>query len=79
MKRNVTYTEEYGGIFHIDCAECPLIPAFQSLDKKQEACISGVVTNIQGQIPIHQCKHYAKDSISNENHSLWLECRKEDV
>jgi len=79
MKRQVSYAEELG-VFHIDCADCPLIPAFKALDQKPTACVSGMVTNIQGHMPIHTCKHYAKDSISNgENKTLWIECGKEDA
>jgi hypothetical protein len=78
MKRIVTYTEEEGGVFHIDCATCPLIPAFQALDKKPEACMAGMVTNVQGHVPIHTCKHYVKDSIANEpGKILSIQCGKE--
>lgn len=79
MKRQVTYTEKNGGVFHIDCTSCPLIPAFKALDKKPEACIAGIVTNMQGHVPIQTCKHYAKDIISNgEEKTLWIECGKEE-
>lgn len=77
MKREVTYKEELS-VFSIDCATCPLIPAFQLLEQKPTACVSGMVTNMQGHVPIHTCKHYAKDSISNgDNKTLWIECGKE--
>jgi len=80
VKRQVTFTEEEGGVFHIDCESCPLLPAFAALDKKPEACMAGMVTNMQGPVPIHTCKHYAKNSISNgEGKTLWLECGKEDA
>jgi hypothetical protein len=80
MKREVTYTEEKGGIFHIDCQTCPLIPAFQALDQKPQACVAGLVTNIQGHVPINTCKHYQKDSIANEpEKKLSIICGKEDA
>ena len=79
MKRIVSYAENLG-VFHIDCAECPLIPAFTALDKKPESCVSGMVTNMQGHMPIHQCKHYAKDSIANEpEKKLSIQCGREDA
>jgi hypothetical protein len=77
MRRQVSYTEGDGGVFHIDCAACPLIPAFKALDKKTESCIAGIATNMQGHVPIHICKHYEKNSISNgEENTLWIECGK---
>lgn len=79
-KRIVTFTEEEGGVFHIDCADCPLIPAFKALDQKPHACIAGIVTNMQGPVPIHTCKHYQKDSIANEpEKKLSIICGKEDA
>ena len=78
MKRIVTYTDEGHGVFHIDCADCPLIPAFVALDKKPESCIAGIVTNVQGYVPIHTCKHYQKNSIANEpEKKLSIICGKE--
>jgi hypothetical protein len=80
VKRIVTYTEESGGVFHIDCATCPLIPAFQALEQKPAACVSGIVTNMQGHVPIHTCKHYQKDSIASEpEKKLVIICGKEDA
>ena len=77
MKRLVKY-EESLGIFSIYCDECPLIPAFKELGQKPKACMAGMVTNIQGHMPIHTCDHYAKDSIANEpNNGLSIECGKE--
>jgi hypothetical protein len=65
MKRIVTYTEELG-VFSVDCAECPLIPHLKALDQPSKPCLSGMVTNMQGHMPIYTCKHYQKDSITNE-------------
>jgi len=79
MKRIVTYTEELG-VFHIDCPTCPLIPAFDLLDQKPKPCVSGMVTNMQGHMPIHTCKHYQKDSLANEpEKKLSIECGKENA
>ena len=78
MKREVKYKEEVG-VFSIDCSDCPLIPAFVALDKKPESCVAGIATRMQGHVPIHKCKHYLQDSISNgPEKTLWIECKKED-
>ena len=79
MKREVKYKEELG-VFDISCEACPLIPLFKELDQKPQACLAGMVTNMQGHVPIHTCKHYVKDSISNgDDKTLWIECGKEEL
>jgi hypothetical protein len=76
MKRIVEYKEEIG-VFSITCPDCPLLTAFEELNQKPWACVSGMVTNMQGHVPIHTCKHYTKDSIANEaEKKLSIECGK---
>lgn len=79
MQREVTYKEELG-VFSIDCATCPLIPAFKALGQKPQSCVAGMVTNMQGHMPIHTCKHYGRKSLANgENKTLNIQCGKEDA
>lgn len=78
MKRQVTFDEKDGGVFRIECKSCPLIPALETLGEKPRPCIAGIVTNMQGPVPLDTCKHYSKDSISNgDDKTLWVECGKE--
>ena len=80
MKRIVTYKEESSGIFHISCATCPLLPAFSELGKVPEACVAGIVTNVQGHMPLNTCRHYEKDSLANASEkTLTVICNKEDA
>jgi len=77
MKQIVNYQEK-NGVFSIDCPTCPLIPVFEALGQKPTACVAGMVTNMQGHMPIHTCKHYQKNSIANEpEKKLSIQCGKE--
>jgi hypothetical protein len=77
MKRSVTYKEEEI-TFRIDCADCPLSDALKTLGKEPRPCISGIMTNMQGHVPIATCEHYKKDSIENtDGNGLAIECGKE--
>lgn len=76
MKREAKYSEDGIG-FSIGCDDCPLLPALQTLGQKPRPCASGIMTNMQGHVPIAECEHYAKDSIGNEpSGKLSINCNK---
>jgi hypothetical protein len=78
MKRIVEYGESLG-VFNIHCPTCPLHVHSDALGSKRQDCIAGMVTNMQGHIPIHTCKHYAKDSLANEpEKKLSIQCQMEE-
>jgi len=77
MKRIVTYQKSLG-VFNISCPDCPLNVHADALGVKRKDCVAGMVTNMQGHVPIHQCEHYKKDSIANEpEKQLSIICGKE--
>ena len=77
MKRLVTYKDDGIG-FSITCADCPLLPELMTLGQSPRPCISGIITNVQGRVPIAECKHYQKDSIDSQGaQNLSVECGKE--
>lgn len=79
MKRAVQFKEEEI-TFAITCDKCPLKPHLEALGQPPRACVSGIMTNMQGPVPVASCEHYKKDSISNDaDKSLMLECGKEDA
>lgn len=79
MRRAVTFKDEGIG-FSILCPDCPLLPALKTLGQNPRSCISGLMTNIQGPVPVGQCEYYQKDSITNdEGNRLSVDCGKEDA
>ena len=54
------------GAWEVTCAECPMIPHLVALEMPVKPCLSGIITNVQGPVPIGVCKHYAKDSIASD-------------
>ena len=79
MKREVKFKDEGIG-FSISCADCPLLPALETLGQKPRPCVSGIMTNMQGPVPVAECEHYGKNSIANEEgNRLSIECGKESA
>jgi hypothetical protein len=79
MRRTVTFKDE-GISFSISCRDCPLLPALETLGQNPRPCISGLITNMQGFVPVAECEHYQKDSIDSQGaQNLSVECRKGDA
>ena len=79
MKRVVDYAENMG-VFNIHCPTCPLHVHSDALGTKRANCVAGMVTNMQGHMPIHHCPHYVKNSLENEpEKKLVIECGKESA
>ena len=78
MSLQVEFKDE-GVTFEIRCATCPLLPHFEAIGTAAQPCVAGVMTNLQGPVPIKSCDHYIKDSIANvvADNSLSIKCRKE--
>lgn len=78
-RRTVRLSHEDGsivGAWAITCDECPLKPHLEALGMKPQPCTAGIQTNMQGYVPLKDCKHYEKDSIKLEGKTLTLTCRK---
>lgn len=66
-------TDNVIGAWEVKCQECPLNP--------QKLCVMGIMTNLQGAVPLGECEHYVKNSAENANASggkptLTILCRK---
>ena len=79
VRRRVKFTEGIAGIWDLSCSTCPLLAHTEALGEKPRACVHGIVTNIQGPVPMGTCKHHLKDSLVNESGSLFLLCTKADA
>ena len=66
--------DAYGQPWAIRCDECPMKPHTDALGQAAPICASGLMTNLQGAVPVHMCKHYAKESIRNDSGALTVEC-----
>jgi len=77
IKHKVEFKDE-GATFEIRCSSCPLISHFEAIGAPAAPCVAGVMTNMQGPVPVKSCQHYVKDSIANvtEDNSLSIICRK---
>jgi hypothetical protein len=73
-RRTVVLSEGDAGIFSIECQECPLKLHTDALGQKAPSCVHGIITNMQGAIPLGTCKHYEKDSIVVEGKTLVILC-----
>lgn len=73
VKRSVEFSDKGIG-FTVTCKFCPLLPHTEALGQKPKSCIAGIVTNMQGPIPMGTCEHLEKDSIKSENKSLSIIC-----
>lgn len=74
--RTVELHEGDAGIFGITCSTCPLKVHTDALGQKPPTCINGIITNMQGAVPLGTCKHYEKDSIANAGKTLTIMCRE---
>lgn len=75
---------ENGGItFSVTCVDCPLAPHAIALEQKPPVCVAGVITNMQGAVPVNSCKHMKKNGLVSEGHGkkaqLYVECLKEST
>lgn len=62
--------------FSITCPTCPLLPHLEALGQKPRSCVAGLITNVQGAVPLNSCEFYTKDSISSEKPAT-LECARD--
>lgn len=74
IRRTVELHEGEAGIFGIDCSTCPLKVHTDALGQKAPDCVHGIITNMQGAIPMGTCKYYEKDSIATEGKTLEILC-----
>lgn len=77
VKRNVRLTmdkEAFGQPWVVESEECPLRPHTDALGKKPPRCASGMMTNVQGAVPIHLCKYYQQDSIVKDGDLMTVMC-----
>lgn len=65
--------DSFVGAWEIACEQCPMRPHLEALNMKPKACLAGIQTNVQGAVPLSQCEHYEKDSITSEG-VLTLKC-----
>jgi len=79
VRRRVKFTEGNAGIWDLSCSTCPLLAHTEALGEKPRVCAHGIITNIQGPVPMGTCKHHQKDSLVNEGGSLFLLCTKADA
>ena len=66
--------DAYGQPWAIRCDGCPMKPHTDAFGQSAPICASGLMTNLQGAVPVHLCKHYTKESIRNDNGALTVEC-----
>ena len=64
----------FGDPWSVLCDTCPMKPHTDALGQKAPICTAGMMTNLQGAVPVHLCKHYVKESIRKDGESFTLEC-----
>lgn len=75
MRIAATYTEGNAGIWSINCEDCPLAHHAAALGQKAPHCLSGIATNMQGQIVLNKCQHTSAETVSaDDDGALTLEC-----
>lgn len=79
VRRLVVFTEGNAGVWDLTCPRCPLRIHTDALGQKPQVCAHGVITNIQGPVPMGTCKHHKAESLVNEKGSLFLLCTKADA
>jgi hypothetical protein len=55
--------------------ECPLKEALDTLGQKPRSCIMGVVTNVQGAVPLTKCEFYGGDKTLTKD-PMTIGCKK---
>ena len=66
--------EAYAQPWIVVSKECPLRQHTDALGKEPPRCASGMMTNIQGAVPVHLCKYYQQDSIVKDGDTLTVLC-----
>lgn len=66
--------DSYGQPWSVRCDTCPMKPHTDALGQAAPICASGLITNLQGAVPVNMCKRYAKESIRNDDGALTVEC-----
>lgn len=77
MRRSVIpYQDSQGPIetWDIRCDTCPLSPHLKALGQPGRACLSGVITNAQGAVPLTTCPHYTEESAKDDDGKVSIEC-----
>lgn len=76
MKRNVEMVMENKeiGAWSIKCKDCPLLPHLKALKQKEKCCVAGLITNVQGPVPLARCEHFGGDDTLKDD-PLSLECK----
>jgi hypothetical protein len=54
-----------GLIWAMVCKECPLLPHLTALKEKPRDCQGGMMTNVQGAVPLGKCEYYVEDSFKD--------------
>ena len=65
MKAKLEQTDKGLG-WHMICEECPLLPHLKALKKEARYCQGGIITNVQGPVPLTICEYYVKDSFQED-------------
>jgi hypothetical protein len=60
----------------LESSECPMKSALKTLGEKPQFCITGIITNCQGVVPLTHCKFCDGDKTFDET-SMTIECTKE--
>ncbi len=76
LKAKSIIDNEKRGFWHIASDDCPLRPHALALDQKPPQCLAGLVTNMQGAVVVHRCKHMHGDLDVGEG-GPWVDCTKE--
>lgn len=63
------------GAWAVECPECPLKDALKLLEQKPRSCVTGIVTNCQGAVPLAHCDFCEGEQTFNPD-TLTIGCRK---
>jgi Na+/serine symporter len=62
-------------ICNLTCPTCPALTHTNALGIKAWNCMSGIVTNIQGFVPVKTCPNYVADSVAiDAEKTVTLKC-----
>lgn len=73
MKRPIIISKD-GFKWILDCPSCPLKSHLEVLKMAPRSCSVGLMTNLQGAIPISTCEYMEKDSLADEEKGLHIVC-----
>lgn len=78
LKVKVQLESDDKAIWFARCSECPMHPHQKALGQKLQECQAGMVTNMQGPVPIHTCQHLVKQpdkqSFGESKDGLFVTC-----